>query len=181
MLLEQLLSQEGVKNCAFAFAWPDTLHARTRTAATTLQVKRLFASAGFRRVGRTCWVALALHDQDHPSKSLSIEEDATERDFDNFSLLTEEQRAYKSQEEQRDMNLAIIQERYPLQFAIVNHSDAFVTAKISECLRSKPECINIRDRAGITPLGLAVNHLRRVFYFCFLSVKDIKTEVFRKT
>lgn len=171
-ILQQTLSQPEIQtpDLNFVYAWPcaDRQPTREEHKVVTDTIDHIFALAGFRRVGRTEFVAYSLRDFDHPSRSLAAENDATilkgsDDEYDN--LLTAEEKKTLTPEEQSIRQKVVLASRFPLQHAIVNQDNDDLMATFIQLLAEDPAAIRHQDLSGATPLHVAALKKKGVFLF----------------
>eukprot|EP01113_Clastostelium_recurvatum_P008602 TRINITY_DN14085_c0_g1_i1.p1 TRINITY_DN14085_c0_g1~~TRINITY_DN14085_c0_g1_i1.p1 ORF type:complete len:615 (+),score=101.38 TRINITY_DN14085_c0_g1_i1:68-1846(+) len=140
-LLRKIFTIPEIANsCLFAYAWPTVLNQDNdcpdseREARCSLIV-RFFHLAGFRRVGRTSFVAYAIHDPNHPSRNLPMEQDPPRLDAAPPALSDDQLRA-----------------QYPLHHAMATFTDEEAVQLIHA---SPASSLHTRDWAGHTLLHIA--------------------------
>ncbi|KAF8066502.1 ankyrin repeat family protein [Lyophyllum atratum] len=122
---------------------PINVEEKAEWANITQKQVAFFRKNGFRRIGRTCFFGYS-PNSNHPSREISITADAEEqsRDFDTTADqgLTPEE----------------LEAKYPLHFAIVNFSGAYVVNIIKAHYKIDPSSIHKADASGLTPIYAAL-------------------------
>lgn len=159
-IIEQTLSQPEVQTCNFAYTWPCAIGVKSKEehTAITARAEHIFSEAGFRRIGRTEFVAYAVKNAGHPSRTLAAENDASllkETDDSINHLLTTEEMNNLTPEQQQSRKVDILAARYPLHHAIVNETDENLMAIFSRLLTEDRGAIRSQDFLGATPLHIA--------------------------
>lgn len=164
-LLQQILASMDVTrgSCRFAYAWPTTLQPTYKTRSELIAIEesvvKMFATVGFRRVGRSNFVCYALMNTNHPSRRLfrsndaepierSVIHDAPEDglpDFRDMMFPGEYMRPEVPDRVQHALRSGRGQKL--LDYIRMHHS-------------ADPTCIRVKDHQGVTPLHVAASQGR---------------------
>ncbi|EIM82026.1 uncharacterized protein STEHIDRAFT_171625 [Stereum hirsutum FP-91666 SS1] len=174
-LIQQVLSSEHVTACQFAYAWPTPLYpsrlSKTDLADIEGAVLKVFANAGFRRVGRSNFVCYAIADANHPSRHLSASQDAKPIDLplaeqvkndDGEPPVVRDIRAFDT--------VAQIEAQYPLHAALLVDSSEVIIRLIRAHHTADPSSIFVRGPDGATLLHMATSAGRPAVVSLLLSL-----------
>lgn len=144
-LLQQILTSRYATSCAFAYAWPSPLYPGGRPLAELASMEqiatKMYANAGFRRVGRSDFVCYALSDANHASHRLAASDDAEPLDSHTIQARPLAQ--------------------LPIHAALRDRTELDVVLDLIRTHhRAEPSSIRVKDAYGGTPLHFAAHHAR---------------------